>query len=98
VTESPTDVTLRHVREDVAAMRGDISGLAAELRAHMQEQGPRIAVFEHRLADVEQDVETVRQVLQGNTAERTRGRWGIATAITVAALSWVPNVITLISK
>lgn len=98
MTESPTDVTLRHVREDLAAMRSDIRGLGAELRAHMQEQAPRIAVIEHRVTGVEGDVEEIQRTLHAGTTEETRGRWGIATAITVATLSWVPHVITLISK
>lgn len=103
--DTPTGVALQYVREELAnlrtamdgslaGMRSDISGLAGELRGHMAEQGPRLAVVEHRLTEAEKDV----AALQAAGTDDKRLRWTLATAIAVAVLAWIPDLITLIGR
>lgn len=101
--ETPTGVALQYVREELsnlraavhdelAAMRTDLSGLAGELRGHTAEQGPRIAVVEHRLTEAEKDI----AALQADKRTASSHRWTLVTAVAVAVLAWVPNLIDLI--
>lgn len=100
--DTPETVALRYVREELstlrasmhdelAAMRTDIANLAQELRSHTADQGPRIAVLEHRIGEVEQRVE---QVSKDRTADR-RLRVTVVVSLVVAVLGWVPSAIVL---
>lgn len=114
--ESPTGVALQYVREELStlrsavhdelgAMRKDVSTLAGELRAYSGEQGPRIAVLEHRLGETEKDLITqnaqhdkeMAKILEGRRGDRTL-RWTVATSVIVAVLAWVPHLIALIGR
>jgi hypothetical protein len=114
--ETPTGVALQYVREELSTLRGtvhdelgamrkDVSTLAGELRAYSSEQGPRIAVLEHRLGEAEKDLITQKaehdkeivKLLEGRRGDRTL-KWTVATAIIVAVLAWVPPLITLMGR
>lgn len=89
--DTPTGVALQYVREELsnlrtavhdelAGMRSDISGLAGELRGHMAEQGPRLAVVEHRIGEAEKDLITIQAAAQNSDHETRiraleRARW-----------------------
>ncbi|MEU6267702.1 hypothetical protein [Saccharopolyspora shandongensis] len=47
------------LRTGIAELGGDVKSIASELRAFRDEQGPRVAVLEHRVAALE--AEKVRQ-------------------------------------
>lgn len=79
--ESPTDVALRYVAQQVetmrvsmhdelAAMRNDLGTLAAELRMHV----PQIAVIAHRVSEVEKDVAVIQTDRTNEKVERERER------------------------
>jgi hypothetical protein len=88
--QTATDVALRYVREEFAAVRVDISGLAGELRAYTTEQGPRVAVLEHRLAEAEKDRASKKD---------TWRTWGtIAVAVVSVVLAWLLPLISAAGK
>jgi hypothetical protein len=74
VSESPTDVALQYVGQQLAAMRTDISNLGAEVRAHVAEQAPRIAVLEHRITEAERDITAIQTERGTERAERDKER------------------------
>ncbi|SFE54471.1 hypothetical protein SAMN04487819_11659 [Actinopolyspora alba] len=102
MTETPTDVALGYVKEqldglrtsmqdELAAIRSDLSAITSEMRSHMAEHGPRVAVLEHRVAQAEQNLANLQ-------AARTRDRglrWALLVAIIGAVLGWVPTLVTL---
>jgi hypothetical protein len=87
-----TGVALQYVREELAAMRSDISVLAGELRGHAVQMAPRIAIVEHRIADIEGDLKAIQ--LAGTDDKKLR--WTVITAVLVAVLAWIPDLLTLI--
>ncbi len=65
--EPGNPATWQYVREELTALRTDLHGelggvrtdladLARDLRSHMMQQGPEIAVIKRRLDEVERDV------------------------------------------
>ncbi|WP_143254630.1 hypothetical protein [Amycolatopsis azurea] len=95
-------VTWQYVREELAALRTDLHGelggvrtdladLARDLRAHMMQQGPEIAVIKRRLDEVERDVAELQ-----TSKKDTWKYWGsLALMALGVVLSWV---FTLIGK
>lgn len=71
------------VHDDLAATRGDMTALAAEVRGYMARQEPRIAVLEHRVGVAE------------NSKKDNRAVW---VALAIAALAWVPDILQLLGK
>lgn len=114
--ETPTGVALQYVREELSTLRGtvhdelssmrkDVSTLAGELRAYSGEQGPRIAVLEHRLVEAEKDLLTQKAQHDKDIAAIHDSRRGdralratVVTAIVVAVLAWAPALINLIGR
>ncbi|MGW5647510.1 hypothetical protein [Saccharopolyspora sp. NPDC003762] len=98
--ETPADVALRYVRDELstlratmhdelAAMRADISELAATLRGHMAEQGPRIAVLEHRIGKTEKDIDEIKQARESDRSKR----WAVWMALLASVLSFIGSVV-----
>jgi hypothetical protein len=48
------------VQEQISAMRGDVAGLAGELRAYVTEQATALALLKHRADISEKSVDTLR--------------------------------------
>lgn len=124
MTEDGTSVALQYVREELATLsrrvdeamtglRSDVSGLAGELRGHMAEQGPRVAVLEQRVAEAEKDI-TALQVQHekdvadlrvqhekdiGAIREAKRTSWQAWLAIGIATVSALINwILPMIGK
>ncbi len=105
MADTPTDLALKYVREELstlrasvhdelAAMRTDLGALAAEMRSHTAVIGPQIAVILHRLDTHDKDLEEIRQQRQSDLSSR---RWGVGTWIAaVAALAAVAAVVVAI--
>lgn len=113
--DSPTEVALRYVgqavdtlratvHDELAAVRTDLTALGAELRTHAAEQGPRIAVLEHRLTEAEKDIATVQQERDHERVTREQERAAdrrlrvqllVAVAVCVlgAVLAWLTQLI-----
>lgn len=88
------DGALNYVREELKNIRSDLASLASELRQYTSEQGPKMAVLEHRLGSVEKDVSE----LQKTPLEDRKMRMGLYTSLTVSVLSWVPHLLSLITS
>lgn len=93
--ENPTGVALQYVREELAtlraavhdeltAMRTDLSGLAGELRGYSAEQGPRIAVLEHRVGECEKDILSVKLTFEKVQEKSGDRRWLLYLALLTA--------------
>lgn len=97
---SGTSVALQYVREEVAALskrmdesmsglRADISALAGEMRAHMSEQIPRMAVLEQRVNESEKDMAAIRTQHDADiVALRTQHDADIASLRESRRFSW----------
>lgn len=102
--ETAADVAMRYIRdelstlrasmhEELAAIRIDLSELSAEMRGHMAEHGPRVAVLEHRLGQAEA---AIAEVKNARTTDRAQ-RWGVWMAVLAAVLSTtVPTILKLV--
>lgn len=88
--ESHTDVTLRFVREEIAALRTtmhdeltgvrtDLSALAVEMRL----QVPKVAVLEHRVSQLEK---------QGDR------RWALYVSLIAAAVAIGSTVLQIVTR
>ncbi|WP_143254247.1 hypothetical protein [Amycolatopsis keratiniphila] len=100
--EPGNPVSWQYVREELAALRTDLHGelggvrtdladLARDLRAHMMQQGPEIAVIKRRLDEIERDVADLQM-----SKKDTWKFWGtIAVAVLAVVVSWL---FTLIGK
>jgi hypothetical protein len=98
--DNSTGIALQYVREELAVLRtavhdelagvrADLSGLAGELRGHSAQVAPRMAVLEHRTAELEKDL----VMLRAEGVEDKRLRWTVAGAVLVAVLAWVPPLL-----
>jgi hypothetical protein len=85
-----TAVALQYVREELqtfrstvhdelAGMRTGIDDLSRELRGHLIEQGPRLAVIERRLDEAEKDMAELKA--------SKKDKWQAWLAIGIAVLS-----------
>ncbi|KFU81024.1 hypothetical protein BB31_11625 [Amycolatopsis lurida NRRL 2430] len=76
---------------ELGGVRTDIADLARELRAHLLEQGPEIAVIKRRLDEHDRAITEIQ-----TSKKDTWKYWGsLAAMALVAVLSWV---FTLIGK
>ncbi|EMD22927.1 hypothetical protein B0293_23835 [Amycolatopsis azurea DSM 43854] len=76
---------------ELGGVRTDLADLARDLRAHMMQQGPEIAVIKRRLDEVERDVAELQ-----TSKKDTWKYWGsLALMALGVVLSWV---FTLIGK
>lgn len=105
MSETPTDVALRYIREELATFRTAVNDLSGEVRAHMLEQGKLIPVLTHRVTEVEKDIGAVQlahEELMGEVRadgrESRRVRWAMGTSLTVSVLGWVPALIAVFAK
>ncbi|MCI2421517.1 hypothetical protein MOQ72_29190 [Saccharopolyspora sp. K220] len=98
--ETPADVALHYVREELstlratmhdelAAVRADISELAATLRGHMNDLGPRIAVLEHRIGESEKDIAEIKSERDSDRSKR----WTVWIALLASVLSFVGSLV-----
>ncbi|MCR3719126.1 MULTISPECIES: guided entry of tail-anchored proteins factor 1 [Prauserella salsuginis group] len=105
--DTATDVALRNMghelstlrasmHDELAAMRTDIATLAQELRAHTADQGPRLAVLEHRADQAERAIADLESKRDTARIETRRLVGTSVTAVIVALLGWVPPIITWI--
>lgn len=82
------------VHDELAAMRTDISGLAGELRGYTAEQGPRVAVLEHRLTESEKDIAEIKAAKKDNKL-----LWcTVALSVLSAVLSWLLPLLSAAGK
>lgn len=108
-----TSVALQYVREELnalgqrmhtelAALRGEVGQLAGEMRAHMTEQGPRMAVLEQRVGENEKDIVEERAARERDMAairDAKKTSWQVWLAIALAVLSpFVSWLLTLAGK
>ncbi|MGI8308402.1 hypothetical protein [Saccharopolyspora hattusasensis] len=87
--ETSADVALSYVQRELAGIRTELSDLAAEMRAHVAAHGPRVAVAEHRLDQIEGDI---TEMQTARNSERSQ-RWALWIAVLAALLGWVPTLI-----
>lgn len=104
--ETPADVALRYVRDELSTLRGamhdelsairsDLSDLAGEMRAHMTEHGPRVAVLEHRVAEAERTLAALHDQRSGDRAQR----WAVWMTVLAALLAaTTPTILRLLGS
>ena len=71
------------VRDEIAGIRDDVSRIAAQVQGMAAEQGPKLAVLEHRVAEAEADIKNIH-------ADRVRENtqmWGLKVAAFGAVLA-----------
>lgn len=105
--ESPTDVALRFVREELAALRAtfhdeisairtDFAGLSATVVEQTNKVTPKIAVLEHRVDEHDKDIAEVRQARADEAAAKESFRRQRNLAIAIAAISALVTIAGLI--
>lgn len=92
--ETPADVALTYVQRELAGIRTELSDLAAEMRGHVAAHGPRVAVVEHRVDQIEADLTAMQAA---SDRERSQ-RWALWIAVLAALLGWVPTLIQTIGS
>ncbi|MER7009884.1 hypothetical protein ABT324_00450 [Saccharopolyspora sp. NPDC000359] len=86
--ETPADVALNYVQRELAGIRTELSELAAEMRAHVAAHGPRVAVAEHRLDQIEADLTAMQAARDRDRSQR----WALWIAVLAALLGWIPSL------
>ncbi|PXY33545.1 hypothetical protein BAY59_10710 [Prauserella coralliicola] len=86
--ESPTDVALRFIRDDIAALRANVQGELSAIRtefAEVRAHGAKIALLEHRVVQLESE--------QQKTGDR---RWALYLTLITAFVAIGLSVLNLL--
>ncbi|MEU6267444.1 hypothetical protein [Saccharopolyspora shandongensis] len=59
------------------------------MRAHVAAHGPRVAVVEHRVDQIEQDITGMQTARDRECSQR----WALWIAVLAALLGWIPTLI-----